>query len=163
LIGNNIATIKITLTQNAIVIFITKISIAFCNYKLLNLLPMTINFKNLFIFLIILIIEILIALYIKGGFIRHVFGDYLVVLMLYYFFRSFIKLKPIYTALLTLCIAYIIEFLQFINIIEILNIKQHTVTTLILGTTFSIHDLIAYTLGFLTIIFIEKINTFSTS
>ncbi|WP_394335357.1 ribosomal maturation YjgA family protein [Lutibacter agarilyticus] len=91
---------------------------------------------------------------------RNNFGDYLVVLMLYYFFRSFMNLKPIYIALLTLCIAYTVEFLQLINVIEILNLEQHTITKIILGTTFSMHDIIAYTLGFLTIVLIEKINTF---
>ncbi|SNR45987.1 Protein of unknown function [Lutibacter agarilyticus] len=70
------------------------------------------------------------------------------------------NLKPIYIALLTLCIAYTVEFLQLINVIEILNLEQHTITKIILGTTFSMHDIIAYTLGFLTIVLIEKINTF---
>lgn len=113
---------------------------------------MTLNFKNLSIFILLFITELLIVINYKNGFIRNNFGDYLVILMLYYFFRSFINLKPVYTALLTLCIAYTVEFLQYINIVEILNLEQH-------GTTFSIHDIIAYTLGFLTIAFIEKINT----
>ena len=111
------------------------------------------------IFCSLLLIEIIITVFIKQPFIRYVFGDYLVILMLYYFFRSFINLKPVYTALLTLCIAYTVEFLQYINIVEILNLEQHTITKIILGTTFSIHDIIAYTLGYLTIVFIEKINT----
>lgn len=119
-----------------------------------------VNLKSLTIFLLLLITEILIAVYFKSGFIRNNFGDYLVVLMLYYFFRSFMNLKPIYIALLTLCIAYTVEILQLINIIEILNLEQYTITKIILGTTFSIHDIIAYTLGFLTIVLIEKINTF---
>lgn len=121
---------------------------------------MILNYKNLTFFLLLFTTEILIAIYFKNGFIRNYFGDYLVVLMLYYFIRSFFNLKPIYTALFTLSIAYTVEFLQFIGIAEILTIKQHTFTSLILGTTYSIYDIIAYTLGFLTLIMIEKINKF---
>lgn len=123
---------------------------------------MKLNKFYLILFCLLFIIEALIAIYIKKGFIRHVFGDYLVAIMLYYFIRSFINYKPIYIAFLTLFIAYLVEFSQFINITDILNIEKNTITNLILGTTFSIHDLIAYTLGFLTLLLIENFNRFLT-
>lgn len=118
------------------------------------------NKRNSLIFCLLFIIEALIAIYFKKGFIRNIFGDYLVVIMLYYFISSFINYKATYIALLTLFIAYLVEFLQFINICDILNIEKNTITKLILGTTYSTHDIIAYTLGFLTILFIEKLTKF---
>ena len=116
------------------------------------------NHKNFTIFLILLIIEVIIALYIKQHFIRHVFGDYLCVIMLFYFFRSFLQLKPIYTALIVLIISFFIEILQLINIINILNI-QNNIIKIIIGTSFSVIDLVAYSLGILTVLIFEKLNS----
>lgn len=104
----------------------------------------------------LLSIEVLIALYITQHFIRHVFGDYLCVIMLYYFFKSFLKTNTTYIALIVLLIAYSIEFLQLINILDILQLRHHKILIIIIGTTFSIEDLVAYTLGIITVILTEK-------
>ena len=120
---------------------------------------MIVNFKNLFVFIFLFIAELLIVINFKDGFIRNNFGDYLAILMLYYLFRSFMKLKAINTALLTLFLVYFIEFLQFIHLTKILGIEKYTIVKIILGNTFSAHDIIAYTLGFLTILLIEKLKT----
>ncbi len=114
------------------------------------------NYCNLIIFIVLFCIEVIIAIYIKQGFIRVVFGDFLVVIMLYYFFKSFIQTRSIYIALFVLFIAYLIEFLQFIDILSILNYKKNAIVNIILGTTFNIKDIIAYTLGIATIILIEN-------
>ncbi len=114
------------------------------------------NYCNLIIFFVLFCIEVIIAIYIKQGFIRVVFGDFLVVIMLYYFFKSFIKTKPIYIAIIVLFIAYLVEFLQFIDILSIVNYKKNSLVNIILGTTFNMEDIIAYTLGIATVILIEN-------
>ena len=124
---------------------------------------MKINKINLSVFALLLSIEIYIALYSKQIFVRQVLGDFLVVLLIYYFFKSFLALKPIYVALFALFFSFSVEFLQYIDIISILNINNNPITNLILGTTYSIYDLLAYTLGFFTIIFIEKLRKFLIS
>ncbi len=106
--------------------------------------------------LVLFVIETLIALHIKTGFIRHTFGDYLVVILLYCFFRSFIKTKAIYLATIILAISFTIECLQLTNLLEILNLQDHTFAKTLLGSTFSISDLIAYTLGVITIYLIDN-------
>ena len=114
------------------------------------------NYRNLIIFLILFCIEVTIALYIKQGFLRVVFGDFLVVIMLYYFIMSFIQTKSIYIAIVVLIIAYVVEFLQFIDILNIINYKKNDLVNIILGTTFNIKDIIAYTLGIATVYVIEN-------
>lgn len=114
------------------------------------------NCRNFIIFLLLFCIEVTIALFIKRGFLRVVFGDFLVVIMLYYFIRSFIKTKSIYIAIVVLIIAYVVEFLQFIDILNIINYKKNDLVNIILGTTFNIKDIIAYTLGIATIYLIEN-------
>jgi hypothetical protein len=113
------------------------------------------NYRNLILFLLLFCIEVTIALYIKQGFIRAIFGDFLVVIMLYYFISSFIQIKRIYLAIIVLTIAYTVEFLQFIDILNIINYKKNNLVNIILGTTFNIKDLIAYTLGITAVFLIE--------
>lgn len=102
-------------------------------------------------------VETLIAIYIEGGFIRHVFGDFLVVIMLFYFFKSFLNFQNSYIALIVLLISFGIEFLQLIHILEILNLRNNKFLSIVFGTTFSVTDLIAYTLGICTVLIIEKL------
>lgn len=105
--------------------------------------------------LLILIIEIAIALFLETGFIRHTFGDFLVVIMLYCFIRSFFNLKALYTALLVLVIAFGIEYLQLWNLLHYLDLRNNSLVVIILGSTFELTDLVAYSLGVLTITLID--------
>lgn len=114
------------------------------------------NRKNFIIFLILFSIEVIIALYITQHFIRHVFGDFLCVIMLYYFFKSFINTKSTSIVITVLIIAYLVEFLQLTHILTYLNIAENSVLRIISGATFSAIDLIAYTLGALTVFLIDK-------
>ncbi len=101
------------------------------------------------------ITEGLIATYFKYGFIRYTFGDYLVVILLYCFFKSFINIGSFKLAILVLVFAFSIEFLKLINILELLNLQNNHLAKLILGSTFLISDLVAYTLGIITVLIVE--------
>jgi len=105
--------------------------------------------------IILFIVEVLIAIFLKDGFIRHTFGDYLAVILLYCMFKSCIKTKPFYIAIVVLIISYGIEFLQLTNFLEIINLDNNKLAKIILGSTFSFSDLIAYTLGFISILIFE--------
>lgn len=113
------------------------------------------NYIYFIFFITLFIIEVLIAVYSKSGFIRSVFGDYLVVILLYCFLKSFIKGKSTFIALGVLVIAFGIEFLQLTNLLEVLHLQENKAAKIILGNTFHFKDLIAYTLGIATIIIIN--------
>lgn len=110
------------------------------------------------VFVILLITETLIAIFLKTGFIRHTLGDFLVVILLYCFFKSFIKGKSFQVALFVFIISYVIEFLQLTKFLEWLNLQDHTIAKTILGSTFHFSDLIAYTLGIITILIFEHLS-----
>jgi hypothetical protein len=118
---------------------------------------MTFKFNKTYtlLFISILIIEMLIAAFLTSGFIRHTFGDYLVVILLFCFFKSFINVSSFYIAIYVLLFAYSIEFLQLINLLQILSLENNHLAKLILGSTFHISDLVAYTLGIITVIIME--------
>lgn len=119
---------------------------------------MTLKFNKIYFihFAILLVVEILIAIYLKSGFIRHTFGDYLAVILLYCLIKSFIQIKPLYLALFVLLFAFLIEFLQLFNVLDLLNLRDNKFAVITLGSTFHVSDLIAYTLGIITILLIEK-------
>lgn len=107
------------------------------------------------IFIVLFIIETLIAIYLKDGFIRHTFGDYLVVILLYCFFKSFIQTKPIHIALAVLLIAFTIEFSQLFNVLSLFDLQENSLAKIVFGSTFHVSDLLAYTLGIATVIIVE--------
>ena len=113
--------------------------------------------KNYFIlFLILFIIEVCIAYFLKSGFIRHTFGDFLVVIMLYCFLKSFMDIQPIPIALTVLFVSFTIEFLQLTSFLEWLNLQDNRLAKTILGSSFDVSDLVAYSLGVLAVLFVEK-------
>ena len=114
--------------------------------------------RNFIIFLILFLTECGIALCFESGFIRHTFGDFLVVIMMYYFFRSWSHWTPMTTAIVVLVIAYTVEFLQLTPFLEYINLEDNQLAKLVFGSTFHFSDLIAYTLGILTVLIIENNN-----
>lgn len=116
---------------------------------------MKLNKTYLLLTLFLFAIETLIAIYLKTGFIRHTVGDFLCVILLYYFFKSFIDGHHFKIAFSVLVIAFTIEFLQLTNYLELFNLQNNYLAKLILGSTFSISDLIAYTLGIIATLSLE--------
>lgn len=114
------------------------------------------NCKYFIWFLVILLMEVLIVLFIKTGFIRSIFGDYLVVILLYCFIKSFFNYPVFQVALLVLLFAFSIELLQFSGLINSLGFKDIPIVWLFLGSTFQTEDLVAYSLGIITVILIDR-------
>lgn len=112
--------------------------------------------KNYFLlFVLILILEILIAKY-ATGFLRHTIGDVLAVIFLYGLIKSFLKISVNKTLLIVFIISYGIEFLQLNNLQNLYPENWEKPLKIILGTSFSIGDLIAYLVGIMIVYFVEK-------
>lgn len=109
----------------------------------------------LIIFICILITEISIALFLKSGFIRHTFGDFLATILVFSFIKTFSKMSSLKVAITTLIIAFSIELAQYFQLLNYLNLNQFKLFRVVFGTSFSIQDLVAYTLGIITIYFID--------
>ncbi|MBP0903664.1 DUF2809 domain-containing protein [Mariniflexile gromovii] len=118
---------------------------------------MKLQFNKTYLVLALLLFatEACIATFLKTGFIRHTFGDYLVVILMYCFLKSFIKGYHFKIAMSVLAFSYAIEVLQLVNILKPLNLENSHVAKLILGSTFHISDLVAYTLGIVSVLIVE--------
>lgn len=116
---------------------------------------MKLNTKYLTIAIILFIIEVLIATFLKSGFIRHTFGDFLVVILIYTAIKSCFNFKVIPTVIGVLIFSFVVETLQLTPFLSWFKLENNTLAKLIFGTTFHFTDLIVYTLGCIFILIVE--------
>lgn len=116
-------------------------------------------YKNFFLLtVIIFIIEILIAFFVKDTLIRPFIGDVLVVILIYCSLNIFFNFSHFKTAFAVFCFACLIEILQYFDYVKLLGLENNRAISVILGRTFEWLDFIAYFIGFLLILFFEKIR-----
>jgi len=114
------------------------------------------NFKYFLLAIILFVTEVLIALFVHDNFIRPYVGDYLVVMLVYCAVRSVTKASPLKVAIGVLLFSYTIEALQYFRIVDKLGLSGNTIAKTVIGYGFEWWDLLAYTLGILTILIIER-------
>lgn len=113
--------------------------------------------KNYFAFAVLIFcIEVLIALFVHDDFVRPYLGDVLVVILIYCFLKSFVKLPVLTASVSVLLFAFITEFLQYLNIVEKLNLQSSKIARTVIGTSFSWIDLLTYVAGIVIVIAVEK-------
>lgn len=119
---------------------------------------MKINIKYVSAFLILLITEIIIALFLKDTIIRPFIGDVLVVILMYTFIRGLIqrpvKLLPLYLFLF----AAAVETAQYFHIVDLLNLRDNRLLSTIIGTTFDKKDILAYLIATVILFIWEKLE-----
>jgi hypothetical protein len=107
--------------------------------------------------LVLFVIEVLIAVYVHDNFVRPYVGDYLVVMLLYCGVRTFINASPLKIALAVLLFAYLVELLQYFHLVDRLGLAGNTVARTVIGYGFEWLDLLAYTLGVISILLLEHL------
>lgn len=103
------------------------------------------NIKSFLVFVFILVVEFIIALFIHDAIIRPYVGDILVVILIYYFIKSFVRTKHIYLVIAVLLFSYFTEFAQYLKIVEILGLQDNRLMRTIIGSVFSWGDIFCYT------------------
>ncbi len=113
------------------------------------------NFKYFILTALLFFVELYIGLYVHDEIIRPFVGDFLVVILIYCFIKSFYSLSVWTAAITVLIFSYLVEILQYFKIVELLGLKHNKIAKIIIGTTFGWIDLIVYTLGIGLVLFIE--------
>ena len=108
---------------------------------------------------VLLLIEVLIAMYVRDNFIRPYFGDFLVVILMYCFLKSFADPDVRLTAMAVLLFSYLIEILQYLNFVERLGLGNSQIARTLMGTSFAWMDILAYTTGILAVLWFERRRT----
>lgn len=108
--------------------------------------------------LCLFIIEVCIALYVHDAIVRPYVGDVLVVILIYCFLKTFVDTPVLPTAIAVLVFAYVIEWLQYLQIVNWLGLQHNAIARTVIGTTFQWGDILAYTLGVIVVVVIEKVR-----
>jgi hypothetical protein len=115
--------------------------------------------KNYFsIALIIFVVEVLIAFFVRDRFVRPYLGDTLVVILIYCFVKSFLRLPVMVVAIAVLVFSFTIEFLQYVHIVEKLGLEKSIIASTVIGTSFAWNDVLAYIAGIAIILVVERIT-----
>lgn len=97
--------------------------------------------------ILLLLVEISIALFVKSGFVRHTLGDVLIVMLLYCALMAVTNLRPVTAAAASTGLAFLVEAAQALDIVERLGLSHAPLARIVIGTTFSPWDLAAYAAG----------------
>ena len=100
-------------------------------------------------------IELFIGMYVHDQIIRPYIGDLLVVMLLYCFIKSFLKIPVTGTAIGVLLFSYTIEILQYFHIVNKLGLAHSKIARIIIGTSFAWMDIVAYTVGIIVVLIAE--------
>ena len=107
--------------------------------------------------MLLLVIEVLIALFVHDSFIRPYVGDVLVVIVIYFFIRIFIpqhcKLLPLWIFLF----AAGVEVLQLFHIVDLLGLGGNPFLRILIGAVFDMKDIVCYAVGCLLLAAYEVI------
>jgi hypothetical protein len=107
---------------------------------------------------LLLATEVLIALYMHDTLIRPYGGDFLIVILLYCLVKSFVNLPVLLTAIWVLAYAYCVEISQYFHLLSLLGLQNSKLAKILLGTSFSFMDILAYTLGITLVIVVENLR-----
>ena len=103
-------------------------------------------------------IEFIIGAEFRDSIIRPYGGDFLVVILIYCFIKSFIDSPPVLTAIAVLILSYAVEISQYFHLVTHLGLEHSSLAKILLGTSFSFIDILAYTLGVLFVIVVEHLK-----
>lgn len=100
------------------------------------------------ILILLIAVEVVIALTQHGNWLRYYGGDVIVVWAVYCLVQSVIGgKKPVITHIGVLIFAFLVEFLQYIHIVDIIGLGDIEFFRILIGTSFAVEDLLSYALG----------------
>ncbi|WP_293339852.1 DUF2809 domain-containing protein [Microcoleus sp. CAWBG58] len=114
------------------------------------------NRKYFYFALILFFIEIVIAIFFRDKFVRYFLGDLLVVIFLYCFIMSWLRIESTKVAFSVIIFSFVIETLQYFNILNALGWENNQIAIIILGNSFDAMDLVAYTAGIAIVLWLEN-------
>lgn len=106
--------------------------------------------------IVLLLVEIYIALYVRDRFVRPYLGDAFATMLVYFGARSLISTRRWIMGVLALAIGCGIELLQYANLLTILGWQQSRLARTLLGSSFEWGDILAYTIGVLLAVEIDR-------
>ncbi len=98
---------------------------------------------------------LIVMLFSDDSFIRGRVGDFIVVILIYFFVKSIVDVRSLLLAIATLVLSCLTEFLQYLHLINYIGLEQSRMAQLIIGSTFDLNDLVAYTAGVICVYLLD--------
>ena len=111
--------------------------------------------------ILVFIIEVVIAAFVRDAFVRPYLGDSLAVVLVYLALRATTPLDVCWSAATALAIACAIEVGQWFHVADLLGLGHYRLARVVLGTGFDPADFLAYASGAGLIIMVERIGSAS--
>ena len=108
------------------------------------------------LFCILLLTEILIALFVRDRFVRPFFGDVLVTVLLCCFCRILIPRGLGALPVGVFMFATLVEIAQYFDVVKLLGLEGNAILSTLVGRTFSLLDLVCYGIGCLLFYIVER-------
>lgn len=106
------------------------------------------SLKYLLLTIFIFLVEVLIATKLEHiFFVRAYLGDVIVVMLLYTFVKTFVKMNDQKLILGILVFSFLVEFAQYFNIAEKLGFRPGSLMYIVIGNSFSWIDILCYAVG----------------
>ncbi len=116
---------------------------------------LTFNKKYFILTVLLFIVEVLIALFVRDRFVRPYVGDVLVVMLIYCFLKSFFRIGIVSAAVIVLLFAFSVEAMQYFRFIELIGWEHNRIARTVLGTHFTWNDIVAYVVGIGIVLVVE--------
>ncbi|MBD5528241.1 MAG: DUF2809 domain-containing protein [Lachnospiraceae bacterium] len=89
----------------------------------------------------------MIALFVHDRFVRPYIGDVLVVVVLYFLVRTLLLERCRWLPLFIFIFAVGVEFLQYLNLVELMGLSGNRFMRILLGSVFDFKDIVCYGVG----------------
>jgi hypothetical protein len=119
----------------------------------------TFHARYFIVFLLLFLTEAAIAVFVHDAVIRPFFGDFLAVIAVYCFLKSFLNIHDIILVWSSLGFAYFLELLQCCNFLKFSGLEKYKIMAVVLGSSFDWRDILAYTLGILSVLLFQQKKT----
>jgi Protein of unknown function (DUF2809) len=106
--------------------------------------------------LILLVVEVLIALFVNDHFVRPYLGDVLAVVLVYASLRAVTPMGLTPALCIALGIALVIEVAQALNLTGALGLADNQFARIVLGGAFDMRDMAAYLAGVIVVLAVES-------
>ena len=113
----------------------------------MNSYKIKLRIKYAVAFILLVLTEVFIALYVHDNFIRPYIGDILVVMVIYCAVRTVFPIKIKLLPLWVFLFAVFVEFLQYIGIVNILGLSENAFFRILIGSVFDWKDIMCYGTG----------------
>ncbi len=111
--------------------------------------------KYFFAAILLFLLLVFIAVFVRDSIIRPYGGDLLLVVFLYCLLKSFFRI-PVKNAIFGVFLfAIAIEALQYLRIVNLLGLEGNNIATIVLGSYFEWLDILFYALGALLVYVVE--------